>query len=92
MPYRDWFARFSDQYTSKLFQNQANDYRTPVFVGNLITQEQKDEIGNLSLQYAGTYASTEAWSLALIWRDGDLLKFNGTGYALYLAITGQVTN
>ena len=92
VPYRDWFARFSDQYTSKLYQNQANDYRTPIFVGNLITQEQKDEIGNLSLQYAGTYASTEAWSLALIWRDGDLLKFNGTGYALYLAITGQVTN
>ncbi len=92
VPYRDWFARFSGQYTNKLYQNQANDYRTPVFVGNLITQEQKDEISNLSLQYAGTYASTEAWSLVLIWRDGDLLKFNGTGYALYLAITGQVTN
>lgn len=92
VPYRDWFARFSGQYTNKLYQNQANDYRTPIFVGNLITQEQKDEIGNLSLQYAGTYASTEAWSLALIWRDGDLLKFNGTGYALYLTITGQVTN
>lgn len=91
VPYRDWFARFSDQYTDKLYQNQRGEYRTPVFVGNLITQEQKDEIGNLSLQYAGTYASTEAWSLSFIWRDGDLLKFNGTGYALYLAITGQVT-
>ena len=91
VPYRDWFSRFSDQYTNKLYQSQMNDYRTPVFVGNLITQEQKDEIANLSLQYAGTYASTEAWSLSLIWRDGDLLKFNGTGYALYLAITGQVT-
>ena len=91
VPYRDWFARFSDQYTNKLYQSQVNDYRTPVFVGNLITQEQKDEIGNLSLQYAGAYASTEAWSLSLIWRDGDLLKFNGTGYALYLAITGQIT-
>ena len=91
VPYRDWFARFSDQYTDKLYKSQVNDYRTPVFVGNLITQEQKDEIANLSLQYAGTYASTEAWSLSLIWRDGDLLKFNGTGYALYLAITGQIT-
>ncbi len=91
VPYRDWFARFSDQYMDKLYKSQVNDYRTPVFVGNLITQEQKDEIGNLSLQYAGTYASTDAWSLSFIWRDGDLLKFNGTGYALYLAITGQVT-
>ena len=91
VPYRDWFARFSDQYTDKLYQKQRGEYRTPVFVGNLITQEQKDEVGELALQYAGQYASTEAWSLALIWRDGDLLKFNGTGYALYLAITGQVT-
>ena len=68
-----------------------NDYRTPVFVGNLITQEQKDEVNNLALQYAGQAASTEAWSLSLIWQDGGLLKFNGTGYALYLALTGQVT-
>ena len=91
VPYRDWFTRFSDQYTNKLYKSQMNEYRTPIFVGNLITQEQKDEIGNLSLQYAGTYASTEAWSLSLIWQDGNLFKFNGTGYALYLAITGQVT-
>ncbi len=45
--------------------------------------------GNLALEYAGQYASTEAWSLAMVWRDGELLKFNDTGYALYLAITGQ---
>ncbi len=92
VPYRDWFARFSDQYTDKLYQNQRGEYRTPVFVGNLITQEQKDEIGALSLQYAGTYASTEAWSLSFIWQDEGLLKFNGTGYALYLAINHLVTN
>ena len=90
--YRDWFARFSDQYTNKLYKSQVNVYRTPITVSNLLTQEQKDEVGNLSLQYAGTYASTEAWSLSLIWRDGDLLKFNGTGYALYLALNGLVTN
>ena len=92
IPYRDWFARFSDQYADKLYENQRGEYRTPVTVGSLLTQEQKDEVGNLALQYTGLYASTEAWSLSLIWRDGDLFKFNGTGYALYLAITGQVTN
>ena len=92
IPFRDWFAKFSDQYTDKLYENQNGEYRTPVTVGNLLTQEQRDEVGNLALQYSGQYASTEAWSLSLIWRDGDLLKFNGTGYALYLAITGQVTN
>ena len=92
VPFREWFATFSDQYTDKLYQNQRGEYRTPIFVGNLITQEQKDEIGNLALEYTGQYASTEAWSLAMVWRDGELLKFNGTGDALYLAITGQVTN
>ncbi len=92
VPFREWFANFSEQYTSKLYQSQVNNFRTPITVGNLLTQEQKDEVGNLALQYSGQYASTEAWSLSLIWRDGDLLKFNGTGYALYLAITGQVTN
>ena len=92
IPFRDWFARFSDQYTDKLYENQRGEYRTPVTVGNLLTQEQKEEIGNLALQYTGQYASTEAWSLSLIWQDGGLLKFNGTGYALYLALTGQVTN
>lgn len=92
VPFREWFAKFSDQYTDKLFENQAGEYRTPVFVGNLLTQEQKDEVGNLALQYTGQYASTEAWSLSLIWRDGDLFKFNGTGYALYLALNGLVTN
>ena len=92
VPYRDWFARFSGQYTNKLYQSQVNDYRTPIFVGNFLTQEQKDEVGNLALQYTGQYASTEAWSLSLIWRDGDLFKFNGTGYALYLALNGLVTN
>ena len=92
VPFREWFANFSEQYTNKLYQSQVNNFRTPITVGNLLTQEQKDEVGNLALQYTGQYASTEAWSLSLIWRDGDLLKFNGTGYALYLAITGQVTN
>ena len=92
VPYRDWFARFSGQYTNKLYQSQVNDYRTPIFVGNFLTQEQKDEVANLSLQYTGQYASTEAWYLTVIWRDGDLLKFNGTGYALYLALNGLVTN
>lgn len=92
VPYRDWFAKFSEQYTNKLYQSQVNNFRTPITVGNLLTQAQKDEVANLSLQYTGQYASTEAWSLSLIWRDGDLFKFNGTGYALYLAITGQVTN
>ena len=92
VPFREWFAKFSDRYTDKLFENQAGEYRTPVFVGNLLTQEQKDEVGNLALQYTGQYASTEAWSLSLIWRDGDLLKFNGTGYALYFALNGLATN
>lgn len=92
IPFRDWFAKFSDQYTDKLYENQNGEYRTPVTVGSLLTQEQRDEVGNLALQYTGHYASTEGWFLTLIWRDGDLLKFNGTGYALYLALTGQVTN
>lgn len=92
VPFRDWFAKFSDPYTAKLFENQAGEYRTPVFVGNLLTQEQKDEVGNLALQYTGQYASTEAWSLSLIWRDGELLKFNGTGYALYFALNDLTTN
>lgn len=92
VPYRDWFAQFSGQYTNKLYQSQVNEYRTPVFVGNLLTQGQKDEVANLSLQYTGQYASTEAWYLTVIWRDGDLLKFNGTGYALYLALNSLVTN
>ena len=92
IPFRDWFAKFSDQYTDKLYENQNGEYRTPVTVGNLLTQEQRDEVGNLALQYTGHYASTEGWFLTLIWQDGGLLKFNGTGYALYLALTGQVTN
>ena len=92
VPFREWFARFSEQYTNKLYQSQVNNFRTPVTVGSLLTQEQRDEVGNLALQYTGHYASTEGWFLTLIWRDGDLLKFNGTGYALYLALTGQVTN
>ena len=92
VPFREWFAKFSDQYTNKLYQSQVNNYRTPITVGNLLTQEQKDEVENLALQYTGQYASTEAWSLSLIWRDGDLLKFNGTGYALYFALNGLVTN
>jgi hypothetical protein len=92
VPFREWFANFSEQYTNKLYQSQVNNFRTPITVGNLLTQEQKDEVANLSLQYTGQYASTEAWSLSLIWRDGDLFKFNGTGYALYLALNGLVTN
>ncbi len=92
VPFREWFAKFSEQYTNKLYENQNGEYRTPVTVGSLLTQEQRDEVGNLALQYTGHYASTEGWFLTLIWRDGDLLKFNGTGYALYLALTGQVTN
>ena len=88
IPFRDWFAKFSDQYTDKLYENQNGEYRTPVTVGNLLTQEQRDEVGNLALQYTGHYASTEGWFLTLIWQDGGLLKFNGTGYALYLALTG----
>ena len=92
IPFRDWFAKFSDQYTDKLYENQNGEYRTPVTVGSLLTQEQRDEVGNLALQYTGHYASTEGWFLTLIWQDGGLLKFNGTGYALYLALTGQVTN
>ena len=92
VPFREWFAKFSEQYTNKLYQSQVNNFRTPITVGNLLTQEQKDEVGNLALQYGGQYASTEAWYLTVIWRDGDLFKFNGTGYALYLALTGQVTN
>ena len=90
--YRDWFAKFSDQYTDKLFENQRGQYCTPITVGNLLTQAQKDEVGELALQYTGQYASTEGWYLTAIWRDGDLFKFNGTGYALYAAITGQVPN
>ena len=92
VPFREWFAKFSEQYTNKLYENQNGEYRTPVTVGNLLTQEQRDEVGNLALQYTGHYASTEGWFLTLIWQDGGLLKFNGTGYALYLALTGQVTN
>ena len=92
VPFREWFAKFSEQYTNKLYQSQVNNFRTPITVGNLLTQEQKDEVGNLALQYVGQYASTEAWYLTVIWRDGDLFKFNGTGYALYFALNDLVTN
>lgn len=92
VPFREWFARFSEQYTNKLYQSQVNNFRTPITVGNLLTQEQKDEVGNLALQYGGQYASTEAWYLTVIWRDGDLFKFNGTGYALYFALNDLATN
>ena len=92
VPFREWFAKFSEQYTNKLYQSQVNNFRTPITVVNLLTQEQKDEVGNLALQYVGQYASTEAWYLTVIWRDGDLFKFNGTGYALYFALNDLATN
>ena len=93
IPFSQWLSSFSDSFTDKMYERSQRDYITPLMVGNLLTDEQKDAVNEAAIAYTGGGASTEGWPLACNWYDTSakpaLWKFNGTGYALYLAITAQ---
>ena len=76
-----------------MYERSQRDYITPLMVGNLLTDEQKNAVNEAAIEYTGGEASTEGWPMACNWYDSSakpaLWKFNGTGYALYLAITAQ---
>lgn len=93
IPFSQWLSSFSDSFTDKMYERSQRDYITPLMVGNLLTDEQKNAINEAAIEYTGGEASTEGWPMACNWYDSSakpaLWKFNGTGYALYLAITAQ---
>ena len=96
IPFSQWLSSFSDSFTDKMYERSQRDYITPLMVGNLLTDEQKDAVNEAAIAYTGGGASTEGWPLACNWYDTSanpsLWKFNGTGCALYLALMEQAAD
>ena len=94
IPFSHWLSSFSDSFTDKMYEQSQRDYRTPLMVGNFLTDDQKNAVNEAAIQYTGAGASTEGWPLICNWYDSSaqpgVWKFNGTGYALYLAAQGTL--
>lgn len=94
IPFSQWLSSFSDFFTDKMYERSQRDYITPLMVGNFLTDDQKNAVSEAAFQYTGAGASTEGWPLICNWYDSSaqpgILKFNGTGYALYLSAIGAL--
>ena len=94
IPFSQWLSSFSDSFTDKMYERSQRDYITPLMVGNFLTDDQKNAVSEAAFQYTGAGASTEGWPLICNWYDSSaqpgILKFNGTGYALYLSAIGAL--
>lgn len=94
VPFSQWLEKFSDSFTDKMYARSLYDYITPLMVGSFLTEEQQGAVFDAAMEYTGEGASTAGWPLATNWYDqsgtSGVWKFNGTGYALYLAAQGEI--
>lgn len=82
-----WIGSFSDSFTDKLFESSSLQYKTPIAVGGLLSEEDQEEIMAAARTWQDGYApSLGGWPLVVNWfqQDARIWHFNGTGAALYL--------
>lgn len=80
-----WIDSFKDMFTNKLYESDLHQYKTPLKVASLLTEQQITLVNQAAVRKYGS-GTAGGWPFLFAWFDssGRMFKFDGSGYAFYL--------